>query len=54
MRGSDIDRRRNGWDNLFRKFSVVKSWDENFVISNSDRNKTISIEIHNKTERAKK
>ena len=23
--GSDIDRRRNVWDNLFRKFSVVKS-----------------------------
>ncbi|GES90861.1 hypothetical protein RCL_jg14430.t1 [Rhizophagus clarus] len=34
VRASWRDRRRNGWDNLFRKFSVVKSRDNNFVISN--------------------
>src|SRR3954470_24532341 len=34
VRASWRDRRRNGWDNLFRKFSVVKSGDNNFVTSN--------------------
>jgi hypothetical protein len=28
--GSDVNKRRNRWDNLFRKFSVVKSEKENF------------------------
>ena len=36
--GSDIDRCRNGWDNLFRKSSVIKECgDKNLVFSN-DRN----------------
>ena len=36
---SDIDRCRNGWDNLFRKSSVIKECgDKNLVFSNSDRN----------------
>ena len=35
---SDIDRCRNGWDNLFRKSSVIKECgDKNLVFSN-DRN----------------
>jgi hypothetical protein len=28
---SDIDRHRNGWDNLFRKSSVVRSGDKNLI-----------------------
>ena len=39
--GSDIDRRRYGWDNLFRKSSVEKA--ENLVISYSDRNKSVTV-----------
>ncbi|GET54234.1 hypothetical protein RIR_jg31873.t1 [Rhizophagus irregularis DAOM 181602=DAOM 197198] len=41
MSESDIDRHKCGRDNLFRNFNIVKSIDENFVISNSDRNKII-------------
>src|SRR4051812_35787447 len=50
-----IDRRkfcRYVWDNLFRKSSVEKEyWCKNLVISNSDRKKTISIEIYNRAKK---
>jgi len=52
MGGSDIDICRYWWDYLFRKSSVDKA--ENLVVRNSDRKKTISIEIYKKSERAKK
>ena len=48
--GSDMYRRRNGRDNLFRKSSIVK---ENLIISNSDRSKLV-LDIFRKCERAKK
>jgi hypothetical protein len=38
-----------GGDCLFRKSGV-----ENLIVSNSDRNKTINIEIYKKPEKAKK
>ncbi|PKC04885.1 hypothetical protein RhiirA5_421635 [Rhizophagus irregularis] len=50
--GRDIDRQKfckYGWDNLFRKSSVLKECgDENLVVSK------IAIEIYLKSERAKK
>ena len=53
--GSDIDRqkfRRYGWDNLFLKSSVKKEyWCKNLIVSNSDRKKTISIEIYNRAKK---
>ncbi len=50
---SDIDRRRYGWDNLFRKSSLVKEYGgENLVVS-SDKNK-LGIDIFQNRERAKK
>ena len=54
MGGGDIDMRKFVWDNLFQKSSVEKEyWCKNLV-SNSDRKKTISIEIYKKSEKAKK
>ncbi|RGB27847.1 hypothetical protein C1646_717653 [Rhizophagus diaphanus] len=50
--GSEIDRRRYGWDNLFWKSSIVNGG-ENHVISNRSRNKLV-IDIFRKCERAKK
>ena len=44
--GSDIDRQKFVWDNLFRKSDLEKEyWCKNLVVNNSDRKKTISIEI---------
>ncbi|GES74429.1 hypothetical protein RCL_jg10022.t1 [Rhizophagus clarus] len=43
--GSDIYKRRYGWDYLFRKSSVIKEYGvENPVVSNRCRNK-LSVEI---------
>ena len=52
MGGGDIDMRKFVWDNLFRKSSVEKEyWCKNLVVSNSDRKKTISIEIYNRAKK---
>ena len=41
-------------ENLFWKSSIIKEcWDENLVVSNSDRNK-LGVEVYKKSERAKK
>ena len=40
--GSDIDRRRYGWDNLLRKYRIVKErGGENLAVSYIDRNKLV-------------
>ena len=53
--GRDIDRQKfckYGWNNLFRKSSVIKEYkDENLVVS--DRNK-LAIDIFRKREKEKK
>ena len=55
--GRDIDRQKfckYGWNNLFRKSSIVKGCGgKNHVISNRSRNKLV-IDIFRKCERAKK
>jgi len=51
---SDIDRRRYGWDNLFRKSSVLKEYGcENLVVSRRIDREIILLAIC-KCERAKK
>ena len=54
VRASWRDRRRNGWNNLFRKFSVVKSGNNNLVISNRSINKLVIDTFRKKCKRAKK
>ena len=52
--GSDINRRRYGWDNLFRKSRIVKErGNENLAVSYIDRNKLV-IDTFRKCKRAKK
>jgi len=50
--GSDIDRCRYRWDNLFRKSRIVKErGGENLAV---DRNKLVIDTFHKKCKRAKK
>jgi len=46
--GGDIDMRKFVWDNYFGE---KEYWCKNLVVSNSDRKKTISIEIYNRTKK---
>jgi hypothetical protein len=50
--GGNIDRQKFVWDNWFRKSVVEKEyWCKNLVVSNSDKKKTISIEIYNRAKK---